>query len=179
MIPRPAAQDQPRRPGLRAAFGRTGTGPTHRTRDASKGPRRRFGKKGQISPLLTVDGVTPPGVDLHADSTESIAGPLASARPRYTYTPAPPNTAAAVCAGLSCGGAAASRGSSRAEGQARESLGRDDRKCNMTRRWKKSAILEKITAGARAGYESARPWGPRTAHLPLLLQATARRLSAA
>ena len=29
--------------------------------------------------VLTVDGVTPAGVDLHADSTESIAGPLAFA----------------------------------------------------------------------------------------------------
>ena len=54
------------------------------------------GKKGQISPLLAVDGVTPAGVDLHADSTESIAGPLASARPRYTHhRPAP--APAAVC----------------------------------------------------------------------------------
>ena len=49
-------------------------------------------KKGQTSPLLTVDGVTPSGVDLHADSTESIAGPLACARPRYTHLPPPPGT---------------------------------------------------------------------------------------
>ena len=97
LIPRPAAQDQPRRPGLRAAFGRMSTGPTHRTRDASKGPRRRFGKKGQTSPLLTVDGVTPSGVDLHADSTESIAGPLASARPRCTHLPPPEHGCCCVC----------------------------------------------------------------------------------
>ena len=42
-------------------------------------------RKGQISPL-TVDTVTRPvGVDFHAASTDSIAGPPASVRPRYTH----------------------------------------------------------------------------------------------
>jgi hypothetical protein len=54
-------------------------------------------KRGQISPLLTVDGATPAGVDLHTDSTESIAGPLAFARPRYTHRRPAPAPAAAVC----------------------------------------------------------------------------------
>jgi hypothetical protein len=80
-------------------------GPTHRTPDASKGLWSRFGKKGQISPLLTVDGATPAGVDLHTDSTESIAGPLASARPRYTHTSPRPHLLlrCAWSLGLVCG----------------------------------------------------------------------------
>ena len=44
----------------------------------------RHHRKGQISPL-TVDVGAPVGVDFHAASTDSIAGPPASVRPRYTH----------------------------------------------------------------------------------------------
>jgi hypothetical protein len=77
-------------------------------------------KKGQISPL-TVDGVTPAGVDLHTDSTESIAGPLASARPRYAHLPPQQHGCSCCVLFSSCGGAAAS--------PCRTCGGADNRKC--------------------------------------------------